>query len=430
MKEKLIISGTGCALVDYLYKPVSFTAESFIRYLSLKPGDGGLSPGKLVFSEEFEKFSGEDYLTARERITQGKPPVAQNIGGPSIVSMIHAAQMLSGLPAEVRFYGSKGQDAGAEFIDERLKMTPLKIGKYKTANHYTPFTDVLSDPSFDHGHGERIFINNIGAAWEMYPEDLDDAFFQSDIVVFGGTALVPHIHRSLCELLSKAKDNHAITVVNTVYDFLNEKQNPETPWPLGNSDETYRYIDLLITDREEALRLSGRPSTHKALDFFCTKGVGAAIVTHGANYVHYYSQNKQFGQIEGRQCVSAKVIETLTQNPELAGDTTGCGDNFAGGVIASIAEQIIRRTNLESRTNESGEQTSPEHRSSWGREAGQGENSYSKTVKHISLDFEDAIAMGIASGGYACFYHGGTFYEQFPGQKRQLIEPYYKDCRD
>jgi sugar/nucleoside kinase (ribokinase family) len=69
---------------------------------------------------------------------------------------------------------------------------------------------VLSDPDYDHGHGERIFINNIGAAWNLYPDDLDDAFFESNMVVFGGTALVPHIHQSLLELLKKAKGKKAV----------------------------------------------------------------------------------------------------------------------------------------------------------------------------------------------------------------------------
>jgi len=392
MGDQFIISGTGCALVDYLYKPVSFISEAFSRYLSVKPGDGGLSPGKLVLTEEFEAFSGEVYLTARERITQGKPPVAQNIGGPSVVSLIHAAQMLTGQPAEVRFYGSKGQDEGAAFIAQRLEQTPLQIGNYKTAGLYTPFTDVLSDPEFDNGHGERIFINNIGASWEMFPEDLDEAFFESDMVVFGGTALVPHIHQALLELLKKAKTNHAITVVNTVYDFLSEKKNPAAQWPMGSSVESYRFIDLLISDMEEALRLSGQPTIEEALAFFKDTGVGAVIVTHGANPVHYFADNPLFGLMEGCKPVCAKVVDTIIRNPGLAGDTTGCGDNFTGGVITSIAEQCIR---------------------------GMGKK----------VDFEEAIAMGIASGGYACFYHGGTFYEEFPGQKRQLIEPYFEDCK-
>jgi sugar/nucleoside kinase (ribokinase family) len=61
----------------------------------------------------------------------------------------------------------------------------------------TPSTIVLSDPDFDHGHGERVFINSIGAAWSYLPDNLNDDFFASDVVVFGGTALVPAIHDNL-----------------------------------------------------------------------------------------------------------------------------------------------------------------------------------------------------------------------------------------
>jgi sugar/nucleoside kinase (ribokinase family) len=388
------ISGTGCALVDYLYQPVCFTSKTFNRYASLQPGDGGLSPGKLVFKDEFEKFSGEDYLKAREQITEGKPPVTLNIGGPSIVSLIHAAQLLFDSLVEVNFYGSKGSDEGADFIDERLKRTPLKTGKYKTVAQYTPFTDVLSDPDYDYGHGERIFINNIGAAWELVPEDLDDDFFESDMVVFGGTALTPHIHQSLLELLKKANDKKAITIVNTVYDFLNEKSNPKEAWPLGSSVETYDYIDILITDMEEALRLSGQRTVNRAMNFFKNTGVGAVIVTHGAEPVHYFSRGGLFTAAKGSKPVSKKIRDTLVQHPELAGDTTGCGDNFAGGVIAAVAKQIIGRR---------------------------------LTKWSAPIDLDKAIDVGIVSGGYACFYHGGTFYEDYPGQKIELIEPYYKD---
>ena len=385
------ISGTGCALVDYLYKPVSFTDANFFRYLSKTPGDGGLAPGKLVFREEFEKYSKEAYLKVRDTINGGKAPVALNIGGPSIVSLIHAAQMLHGSAAEVCFYGSKGADEAGAFIVEKLKETPLKIGSYKTGTQYTPFTDVLSDPDFDGGHGERVFINNIGAAWEFMPEDLDESFFRSDMVVFGGTALVPNIHTSLRELLLKAKAQKAITVVNTVYDFLNEKSDPSKPWPLGDSTETYRHIDLLITDMEEALRLSGTSKVEDAVLFFQNSGVGAFIITHGSKQLYLSADSLLFGQIQPTtMAVSERVVAELKQMTEKSGDTTGCGDNFVGGVLAAIALQLIK--------NSSGQ-----------------------------VDLKSAVALGIASGGYACFYNGGTFYESFPGQKNSLVKTYHHD---
>lgn len=174
------ISGTGCALVDYLYTPVNFASERFKLFLSVNPGDGGLSPGKLVFRDEFEKFSGEDYLKVREEITNGNPPVTLNIGGPSIVSLIHAAQMLAGMNAEVCFYGSKGMDQG---------------------------------------HGERIFINNIGAAWDFSPEDLDKAIALG--VVSGGYACFYH-GGTFYEKESGEKKN----VIESFYhDYLIQLQN-------------------------------------------------------------------------------------------------------------------------------------------------------------------------------------------------------------
>ncbi|MPN45667.1 hypothetical protein SDC9_193236 [bioreactor metagenome] len=43
------------------------------------------------------------------------------------------------------------------------------------------------------------------------------------------------------------------------------------------------------------------------------------------------------------------------------------------------------------------------------------------------IDMPKAIAMGVVSGGYACFYHGGTFYEKESGEKRKKIESFYNE---
>ena len=181
-----------------------------------------------------------------------------------------------------------------------------------------------------------------------------------------------------------------MTIVNTVYDFLNEKNSPGEAWPLGATMETYRYIDLLITDMEEALRLSGQTSIEGALSFFKESGVGALIVTHGANPLYYFCQNQLFGNAEGCKPVSERVRNRIVQCPEQVGDTTGCGDNFAGGAIASIAMQLMGSS-------------------------------------HEKVNMDEVLALATVSGGYTCFYHGGTFYEEYPEQKRELIEPYYRD---
>ena len=387
MSRTIKISGTGCALVDYLYKPVDFSSIAITPYLSISAGDGGLAPGKLVFTEELELFAHENYLSVRDKIVNHKKPVALNIGGPSIVSLIHAAQLLHDQPAEIRFWGCKGNDEGARFLDEKLRETPLKIGKYKKGERHTPFTDVFSDPDFDQGNGERIFVNNIGAAWELLPEDLDESFFDADMVVFGGTALVPSIHDHLTELLLKAKEKGCITIVNTVYDFRNEKANPDHRWPMGKSDESYSLIDLLITDKEEALRLSGEPDIQHAIRFFLDKKVSSFIITNGSKNIYAYSDGQFCETLELTEYpVSKKVTEELKNKPD--GDTTGCGDNFVGGVIASLAMQL---------------------------------HAGSK-----SPNLKEAGCWGVVSGGFTCFYIGGTYFEDFSGEKLQKLNPYYE----
>ncbi|MCL4483000.1 MAG: carbohydrate kinase family protein [Bacteroidetes bacterium] len=387
MSEKIIVSGVGCCLVDLLYKDIDFSSDSFRSFISLKRGDGGLTPGHLVFNEEFVKFAGSPFETVLNQITGGRTPDKKNIGGPSIVSLIHAAQLTDPENCEVRFYGRGGNDDAGKYLLSSLQKTPVVLHDYRLTENITPSTVVLSDPGYDNGHGERMFINSIGAAWDYKPEDLDEEFFHSDIVVFGGTALVPVIHDHLTELLKKAKLNGCLTIVNTVFDFRNEKLNPDRKWPLGNSDESYQFIDLLIADQEEALRLSGQTTAEAAVRFFLDRKVSALIITNGSNPVSIFSDGRLFEPLALTQLpVSKKVVDELRYNKD--GDTTGCGDNFVGGVIASIVNQL------------------------------QG------GIQHP--DLQEACGWGIVSGGFACFYMGGTYFEQKPGEKLAKIEPYYE----
>lgn len=72
-----------------------------------------------------------------------------------------------------------------------------------------------------------------------------------------GTALVPYIHQPLLELLKESKDNNAITVVNTVYDFLREKKNPNNAWSYGE----YMIGTTLFYKIEFKHTLNGSPKT-------------------------------------------------------------------------------------------------------------------------------------------------------------------------
>lgn len=387
MPDKIIVSGIGCCLVDILYNDINFGSETIRPFMSLNRGDGGLIPGQLVFNEEFTIYAESSFETALARLTGGKAPCRFNIGGPSIVPLIHVAQVVDKKLCEVRFYGRGGNDDTGEYLLSCLKKTPVVLYDYKLLEKQTPSTVVLSDPNYDYGHGERIFINSIGAASDYKPEDIKDDFFDSDIVVFGGTALVPAIHDQLASLLKRAKLQGCITIVNTVFDFRNEKSAPEKRWPLGETDDSYSFIDLLIADQEEALRLSGSNNPQEAIRFFLESGVSSLIITNGSENISAFSDGRFFS-FHGlnEYPVSKKVTDSLHDNQ--GGDTTGCGDNFVGGVIASIVSQL------------------------------------QANIKQPSL--QEACCWGVVSGGFTCFYMGGTYFENKKGEKLKKIMPYYE----
>ena len=382
----MTVSGAGCCLVDVLYNNINFSSESMQPFLSKERGDGGLLPGQLVFLEDFVRFAQIPFEEILCSITKGQAPDKINIGGPSIVPLIHLAQLTAGRQCTVRFYGRGGSDENGLYLQAALKESPVILPDYQLVAGYTPSTFVLSDPNFDNGHGERIFINTIGAANEFSPDALKDEFFDSDIVVFGGTALVPSIHDRLGELLKRAREHGAITVVNTVFDFRNEKLNPHLKWPLGETADSYQNIDLLVSDHEEALRLSGTTNAEAACKFFQQSGLSAFIITNGSRDLFVWSDGKRFSKQELRTIpVSRQIYNDLKTNR--AGDTTGCGDNFVGGVLFSIVEQLKMQQNPP--------------------------------------DLMEASAWGVVSGGYTCFYIGGMYHEKTKGEKLAQIEPYY-----
>lgn len=392
--NKIIISGAGCALADLIYNRVSFTSPGFQKFISKQTGDGGLSPGKLVFTEELEKFSGKHYPEILKEIVGNRLPDKMNVGGPSLVSMIHVAQMLDKENFEVKVYAMGGNDEHTDQIFSMLSQTPLDISNYGRSDHKpTPTTDVFSDPDFDGGHGERTFVNNIGAAWDFTPELLAGEFFDSHIQCFGGTALVPNLHDNLTGLLKRSKQKDSITVVNTVFDFRNQKSNPGKPWPLVDSMDDYSLIDVLIMDCEEAMKISGTSGIDEAARFFASTPVSSFIITNGANQLYAKSNGGLFEKTELLQFpVSKMIAREITSKPELRGDTTGCGDNFAGGIITSLAIQL------------------------------------KETVKQ-TFNLTEAISLGISSGGFCCFTVGGTYLEPFPGEKRQRIQAIQDDYK-
>ncbi len=388
MGKNLTISCTGCSLADYLYTDIDFSRPDIKKYLSIKNGDGGITPGKLVFTENFEHFSGESIPTIINNITQNKQPDTFNLGGPAIVALIGTAQLLNNKNIKCKFYGVTGSDKAGEKIHRLIKKLPIDTYNYNSMRGTTPYTIVLSDPQLNNGKGERAFINNIGVNHKYLSSNLGKDFFDSDILIYGATALVPHIHSDLTALLRKGRNLGKLNIVTTVYDFINEEANPNKPWPLGESNESYKLLDLLLVDYEEALRLSNKPNLSDSISFFVKMGVSAMVITHGSKPITFFSNGTLFNKITPSILPICKAVDIeLKKYPEIKGDTTGCGDNFAGGVIYSLINQV---------------------------------------VNNKKPDLTEAVRWGSVAGGFARFYIGGTYFEKEQGEKISKLLPFYK----
>lgn len=409
MKKTFKIHGTGCCLVDYLYTGMDFSSPMFRKYQDDGSSSGGIEPGKLVFSEDLEAFSGRAFDTIKQELLGGKTPDTVNLGGPAIVALMNAAQLLQDAPSvehygetETAFWGISGRDTAGRKLKEFIIQSSISHLHIKDGEKDSPNTIVLSDPNY-RVHGERAFINTIGAAGELGPSDLPEAFFDADMVLFGGTGLIPELHDNLTSLLAKAKERGCFTIVGTVYDFRSQKKDPTAAWPLGEGN-SFPLIDLLIMDEEEAKRLTGTQSLKDAAQELIRKGSKAFIITQGAESVYLHAQGDGWKDFTGTMPVCDYITKELTEHPERRGDTTGCGDNYVGGVTADIARQLqnLKKTETADTAKESG-----------------------------ALDILRANMLGSVSGGYACFYDGGAYFESVPGQKLKGIKTYIpKHCSE
>ena len=105
-KKPITVSVAGRSLVDCVYANVDFNSAAFKKYSSVKPGDGGLVPGQLVFMESLEKFTKVPALQMLAELTDNAPVSGRNVGGPAVVAAINASQLCSEYPAKVKFSGA------------------------------------------------------------------------------------------------------------------------------------------------------------------------------------------------------------------------------------------------------------------------------------------------------------------------------------
>ena len=270
------ISAIGCCLIDYLYHHESYSRSVFNESRSIASGDGGLLVGGLVFGEQLAEFTGLTFDTLLSRLIPHREEGIENIGGPAIISLIHAAQLLYDSPHTFHFYGVGGDDVEYQLVQEHIAKTVIEPTFLVLEGEHTPTTYVLNDIHAHGGKGERTFVNLLGSAAHIIEADISDSAYQSDVVLFGGTALWPAFHSRIDQALRRAKAEGALTIVGTVFDFMNEYRSSSGRWPFGE-ESAYPFVDLLVCDALEAQRMSGEGDLERAAAYFDAAGVSAGI---------------------------------------------------------------------------------------------------------------------------------------------------------
>ncbi len=400
-KSPLRIHGLGCGLGDVIFGNISFNSPGAGKYMATSSTALGFRPGALVFLEDLLSLSVTDSKSMLTEITGGCEIDAFNVGGPALVSLVLSSQLLTAFGVDVKYFGLSGDDAIADNIREILSKTPLHLNAYQKVSGRSPSTYVLSDPSWNNGHGERSFINDLGVCAEFDATEIPEGFFDATLCLFGGTALLPKIHENLETLLKKAREKGAITVVGTVYDFIAEKKNPKQGWGLG-PEHPYPFIDLLICDREEALKISATTDIEAASGWFLQQGCLAVVVTQGPEAVYFCSEGGPFGQCAGLVEPPEALKFRIRNRSENPGDTTGAGDNFLGALSANLMMQLLDgRYELNNSAQVDREQF------------------------HMNpLSLGEAVRFASVAGALACIQYGGTHIEVRPGERLEEIRAF------
>jgi sugar/nucleoside kinase (ribokinase family) len=386
------ISGTGAWVVDVIcdIKPNDIT-PLVEQYFAEKGATKGIVRGAATLKKEIEHQFGKNIEQILDDIAVPGTSVKM-LGGVAAATLIGAAQMLEGSGIDVFFYTNIGDDENARIALELFRKTPLRLDKFNTKKAKCPSSIILNESVSGKKVQERSFLSesNAGEGLVLVPEDLDEDFFRSDIAFFASLFWEPNIKENLTRILRTCKERGCITVIETSSDP--NLQGVNDRWELGDREEIYRYLDILLMDKAEALAYSGKSDAEQAFAYFKQVGVKSFLVTDGLKPTYFYSNGSIFQPAEGMIPVATPIIQDKAKGILPIGDTVGCGDNFAGGVIASLAMQL-----------EAGEQPSI---------------------------IESAI-LGNLCGAFASTYAGGTYYEEEPGEKKNKInvyrDPYRKD---
>jgi len=217
--------------------------------------------------------------------------------------------------------GAVGDDEKADWVLLTLK----KHGADVSAMQRLPGIPTSATILNVRPNGERPALHVRGASDHFdVPPSAYDQVFDAPIIHMGGTGLLKRLDGpASLTLLKEAKKRQRIVT----FDLI--AASAET---LGIVEPLLPFIDYFMPSIEEARDMSGRKSAEDCAKFYLDRGAQCCVFTLGGDGAFYARK-------DGTRLTSpAYEVEVV--------DTTGCGDAFDAGFIASLHHKMDLETSL------------------------------------------------------------------------------------
>jgi sugar/nucleoside kinase (ribokinase family) len=282
------ILGLGNALADIL---IQVPEDNLIRQLHLPKGSM-----QLIQSTDIAEI---------KKVIKNLPVIV--VSGGSAANTIHG---LASMGRECGYIGKVGRDEFGEFYENDLKKAGVQSKLFRS-HKVTGMAYTFITPD-----GERTFATFLGAAVELFPEDINqDLYKDYDLLHIEGYL----VNNSLLieKALKIAKNSHlkisidlsSYNVVEANLEFL-KRIIPE-------------YVDIVFANEEESKAYSGKNPLN-ALNEIADQ-CEIAVVKIGKEGALIKSGNQTVKVI----AIPANVI-----------DTTGAGDQFAAGFLYGFTQKL------------------------------------------------------------------------------------------
>ena len=226
-----------------------------------------------------------------------------------------AAINLKKMGVESCIVGKIGDDMFGEFLRSRLDRAGVDTrGLATDPETQSSVSVVLLD-----GSGERSFLHCVGTNGTFGLSDVDfDVIADCDLVFVTGSFLMDRFDGTETrDFLKRCKEMGKTTLLDVCWDAKGR-------W--GELlDMSMPYIDYLMPSIDEAVCIAGRKEPDDIADVFMQKGAKNVVIKMGKTGAYL----RLAGEEHGRIYPAVGKMKAV--------DTTGAGDSFCSGFLASYA---------------------------------------------------------------------------------------------